>query len=83
MIKSSRSAANLLFDEAISASPCTCFSLCSRVATLERRELMVSAPALLILAKADISTVEVATDGATSVETTCKQLKDNIASYHQ
>jgi hypothetical protein len=37
----------------------------------------------LILAKANISTVEVATDGATSVETTCKQLKDNISSYHQ
>ena len=83
MIKSSRSAANLLFDEAISASPCTCFSLCSRLAILVRRELMVSAPALLVLAKADISTVDAGADGAASVEVTCKQLKDNIASYHQ
>ena len=82
MIKSSRSAANLLFDEAISASPCTCFSLCSRLAILARRELMVSAPALFILAKADISTVDAEANGATSVETTCKQLKDNISSYH-
>ena len=82
MIKSSRSVANLLFDEAISASPCTCFSLCSRLAILARRELMVSAPALFILAKADISTVDAEANGATSVETTCKQLKDNISSYH-